>query len=44
MGGYITSIVTNKKPHYLVEIFDQTLAHNMREIYKGLWSELFEEK
>ncbi len=44
MGDYITSIVTNTKPHYLVEIHDQTLAHNMREVYTGLWEELFADK
>ncbi|NQT50355.1 hypothetical protein HQ571_06705 [Candidatus Kuenenbacteria bacterium] len=44
MGDYITSIVTNTKPHYLVEIYDQNLAHNMRQVYKGLWAELFVDK
>jgi len=43
MGDYVTMIVTNQRPHYLVEIHDKTLAHNMREVFKGLWEELFEE-
>lgn len=40
MGDYVTMIVTNKRPHYLVEIHDQTLAHNMRQVFKGLWAEI----
>jgi sugar-specific transcriptional regulator TrmB len=44
MGDYVTSIVTNQKPHYLVEIHDKTMAHNIRQIYLGLWAELFKGK
>ncbi|MDO8524326.1 MAG: helix-turn-helix domain-containing protein [bacterium] len=36
-GDYVVMIITNQKPHYLVEIYDATLAHNMRETFKGLW-------
>lgn len=36
-GDYITTIVTNQKPHYLVEIHDAVMAHNMREVFKGIW-------
>lgn len=36
-GDYLVIIITNQRPHYLVEIHDATLAHNMREIFKGLW-------
>lgn len=40
MGDYVTLIVTNQKPHYLVEIHDAVLAHNMREVFKGIWNTL----
>ncbi|MCB9798805.1 hypothetical protein H6758_03710 [Candidatus Nomurabacteria bacterium] len=40
MGDYVTMIVTEKRPHYLVEIYDVTLAHNLREVFKGLWEEI----
>jgi sugar-specific transcriptional regulator TrmB len=40
MGDYITIIMTDQKPHYLVEIHDKTIAHNMREVFKGLWEEI----
>lgn len=36
-GDYLIMIVTNKKPFYLLEIHDKTLAHNMRESFKTLW-------
>lgn len=36
-GDYLIMIITNQRPHYLVEIYDATLANNMREIFKGLW-------
>ncbi len=36
-GDYVVMIVTNQRPHYLVEIHDTVLAHNMRGIFKGLW-------
>lgn len=38
MGDYVTMIVTNQKPHYLVEIHDAVLAHNLREVFKGIWN------
>ena len=36
-GDYVIMLVTNKRPHYLVEICDKILALNQREIFKGLW-------
>lgn len=39
-GDYVVMIVTNKRPHYLVDIYDKTLAHNMREVFKGIWNSL----
>lgn len=40
MGDYIVMIITSESPHYLVEIHDKTLAHNMREVFKGIWEDL----
>lgn len=39
-GAYVIMIVTNQHPHYLVEIHDTVLAHNMREVFKGIWKNL----
>jgi len=36
-GDYVLMIVTRQKPFYLFEIYDKTLAHNMREVFKTLW-------
>lgn len=38
-GDYLIMVMTNKKPFYLVQIHDATLAHNMREMFKGMWNE-----
>lgn len=37
IGDYVVMIVTSARPHYLVEICDSVLAHNMREVFKGIW-------
>lgn len=37
-GDYMVIVVTNQKPFYLFEINDKTLAHNMREMLKKLWT------
>ncbi|MDD5068793.1 MAG: helix-turn-helix domain-containing protein [Candidatus Pacebacteria bacterium] len=37
MGDYIAMVATGAHPFYLFEIHDQTLAHNMREVFKKLW-------
>jgi sugar-specific transcriptional regulator TrmB len=42
LGDYVVMIVTNKRPHYLVEIHDATLAHDQREVFKGIWKTNFE--
>lgn len=36
-GNYVVMIVTSQHPHYLVEIHDTVLAHNMRQVFKGIW-------
>jgi len=38
-GDYLIMIVTRQHPFYLFEIHDNTLAHNMRELFKKLWNE-----
>lgn len=40
-GDYLVMIVTRQHPFYLVEIHDAMLAHNMREVFKRLWSEIY---
>jgi predicted transcriptional regulator len=37
-GDYLVMAVTRQHPHYLFEIHDATLAHNMREVFKKLWA------
>ena len=37
-GDYLIMIVTAQHPYYLFEIHDPTMAHNMRETFKKLWS------
>ena len=44
MGDYVAMIVTNQRPHYLVEIHDATLAHDQREVFKGIWKTQIENK
>ncbi len=39
-GDYVIMIITSQRPHYLVEIHDAVLAHNMRELFKGIWEEI----
>jgi len=40
MGDYVIMIVTSQHPFYLVEIHDAVLAHNMREVFKGIWNSI----
>jgi len=44
LGDFVVMIVTNQRPHYLVEIHDAALAHNMREVFKGIWNTQIELK
>lgn len=39
-GDYLIMIVTNERPHYLVEIHDAVLCQNMRSIFKKTWEEI----
>lgn len=40
MGDYVTMVVTNQRPHYLVEIHDKMFAQNFRILFKGIWKSL----
>lgn len=40
LGDYIVLIKTDGRPRYLTEIHDSALAHNMRQIFKGLWDKI----
>ena len=42
LGDFVVMIVTNQKPHYLVEVHDKILAHDLREVFKGIWHTHFE--
>lgn len=39
-GDYIIMIYTQDRPFYLIEIYNPAMAHNLREVFKGLWLEL----
>ena len=39
-GDYVIMIITNQRPHYLVEIHDAVLAHNLREVFEGIWGKV----
>lgn len=39
-GDYLILVSTAEHPHYLVQINDKVLAHNMREVFKGIWKSL----
>ena len=40
VGDYVIMVVTNRSPHYLIEIHDPLMAHNLREFCKGVWNTL----
>jgi len=37
MGKFLIMLITSQKPNYLVEIHDEVMAHNMREVFKNIW-------
>lgn len=39
-GDYLLLVQTRERPHYLVEIYDQLLAANMREFFNGAWEQI----
>ncbi|OHA91636.1 MAG: hypothetical protein A2758_00830 [Candidatus Zambryskibacteria bacterium RIFCSPHIGHO2_01_FULL_49_18] len=40
-GHYIVMVSYKEKPNYLIEIYDKRLAHNLRELFKGVWSRFY---
>ena len=38
IGDYILMIITREHPHYLIEIYDKTMAQNIRNLFKSLWN------
>jgi sugar-specific transcriptional regulator TrmB len=40
MGNYIIMLITRQRPNYLVEIHDEVMAHNMREVFKSIWEDI----
>ena len=40
MGDYIVLVITKEKPFYLIETLDALLAHNMRQVFQGLWQQI----
>ncbi|HEY4487534.1 MAG TPA: helix-turn-helix domain-containing protein [Candidatus Paceibacterota bacterium] len=38
MGEFVLMVNTRRHPFYLTEIHDATLAHDLREVFKNLWS------
>lgn len=42
VGEYVVTVMTRHHPFYLVEMHDQLLAHNMREMFKKLWEQTSE--
>lgn len=40
IGDYLVMVMTAHHPHYLVEIHDVLLAHNMRTMFKGIWENI----
>jgi len=37
MGDYYVMLVTDKRPHYAIEIHNPVIAENQREVFKELW-------
>lgn len=39
VGNYVLFLVTQQRPYYMVEIHDSVIAHNVRELFKDIWSQ-----
>ena len=37
LGDYVVMAFTDRKPHYLIEIYDKAIAQNNRTLFKGIW-------
>jgi sugar-specific transcriptional regulator TrmB len=39
-GHYIIMVSYRDKPNYLIEIYDKRMAHNLRELFRGVWEKM----
>ncbi len=37
VGDYVLMIMTREHPNYLIEIYDKTMAQNVRNLFKSMW-------
>jgi hypothetical protein len=37
-GDYVITVYTGEKPHYLIQINDRLMAHNLRNLFRCIWS------
>ena len=37
-GDYILMWMTRERPHYMIELYDKVLAHNLREYFRNTWN------
>lgn len=37
LGDYLVMLYTKDRPFYMIEIYNPTLAHNYRELFKTIW-------
>jgi len=40
MGNYLIMLITRQRPNYIVEMHDEVMAHNMREVFKNIWNDV----
>lgn len=40
VGNYIVMVNTRQRPFYLVEIQNDVLAHDLREVFRSIWKEI----
>ena len=38
IGDYVIILNTKQHPYYLIEIHDKLIAHDQREVFRGLWN------
>ncbi|MSR71664.1 MAG: hypothetical protein EXS50_03320 [Candidatus Taylorbacteria bacterium] len=40
IGDYVVFLMSQHRPHYIVEIHDAIYTQNMREVFRNLWNEI----
>lgn len=43
MGDYVVMAFTDKKPNYMIEIYDKAIAQNHRTLFEGIWETIPEQ-